>query len=384
MDQKAASSTCAANRNLVWQDLQDYWDNEDQMIQDLAKKHNKTEKWMQEQQAQSLAACSVLQSELWYMLKHLVVTAQYVELFTDLEPGKKKCLQDLQQLAKETSSYKDIPEAEMDAMIHCLEEKQWNERKGIKSCPMAHVRDVKTTAEHVAAELKNLQMRCLTASMAITLCTKPSHSNQPIMYHDDVSRDFVELLFGMDMDEFTLKFEAYSLFRIQGVAKNDNQRKTMTKRIVCSLVKQSLRSITGDSMLEMEWMRYEATIANTHEVELVGWPVNPFDPHVLGVCDLETCLAALKGPELTCYWCKLTTNELDMHQEVVASKKASREIVNKLWKKWSDAGKKRGKKRARDEDSDKENEELPTSGQLSKKLKNTHSKSIVDSDVESD
>jgi hypothetical protein len=63
------------------------------------------------------------------------------------------CLQELQQLAKETSSYKDIPEAEMDDTIHCLGEKQLMERKGIWLYPIAHVRDVKAMATHMAGEV---------------------------------------------------------------------------------------------------------------------------------------------------------------------------------------------------------------------------------------
>jgi hypothetical protein len=60
------------------------------------------------------------------------------------------CLQQLHDLAKSTSSYKDIPEAEMNQMIHCLEEKRLIQKKGIRSRPAAHVRDVQATVTHVA------------------------------------------------------------------------------------------------------------------------------------------------------------------------------------------------------------------------------------------
>ena len=81
------------------------------------------------------------------------------------------------------------------------------------------------------------------------------HSNQPINHHDDIAHDYIKLLFGMDFDEFALKYEAYALFHIKGeffhlfhcalavvgaqittgVAKNSNDRKTMTKHIVCAM-----------------------------------------------------------------------------------------------------------------------------------------------------
>jgi hypothetical protein len=41
----------------------------------------------------------------------------------DLQPSEKLRLQDLQKLAWDTSSNKDIPEVEMDIMVACLEEK---------------------------------------------------------------------------------------------------------------------------------------------------------------------------------------------------------------------------------------------------------------------
>ncbi|KAF8572588.1 hypothetical protein K439DRAFT_1625677 [Ramaria rubella] len=189
--------------------------------------------------------------------------------------------------------------------------------------------------------------------MAITVCTDPSHSNAPVSYHDEISRDFIELLFGLDFDEFALKLEAYALFQIKGrsymyadVAKNSNEWKTMTKRIVCAMVMQltgiSTDAITGDNNINMVWKQYETMIVNIHQMELVGWPVNQFDPHILGINDLEMCVAALKGPDPTCYWHKINEQELSKHQEEVARKKASGEIVTKKQKKRADAGVKQG------------------------------------------
>lgn len=155
---------------------------------------------------------------------------------TGIEPGEKLRLQDLHCLAKDTPSYKDIPEKKMDDIIHCLEEKCLLEKKGIRSCPQAHVRDVWATANHVSTEVsykfctiyckttdvilqlisRNLGMRCATSSLALTVQMEPGHSNHPFMFYDDVSCDFIEVLFGMDINDFAMKFEAYSLFRIKG------------------------------------------------------------------------------------------------------------------------------------------------------------------------
>jgi hypothetical protein len=45
-DRKAAAISRTANQNLMWADLQEHWQNEDAMIRELAKKHNKSETWM--------------------------------------------------------------------------------------------------------------------------------------------------------------------------------------------------------------------------------------------------------------------------------------------------------------------------------------------------
>jgi hypothetical protein len=95
-----------------------------------------------------------------------------------------------------------------------------------------------------------------------------------------------------------------------------------------------------------------------HQVMLVGWPVRRFDPHVLSIKEPDECVAALKGPDPTCYWKKITEEELKEHHEAIAQKMALGEIVPKTRKTRSDIGKKRGpkgKKRVRD-DSDKEND----------------------------
>ncbi|KAF8579612.1 hypothetical protein K439DRAFT_1620391 [Ramaria rubella] len=360
----------------VWMDLQDYWCKEDDVVKELAKKHKKTEQWMCGLVVESMASPEgSANTELGFMQKLSLLMKVCISL------GEKACLKDLHQLENKVSGYKDIPETEMDEMVHCLEEKRLLERKGMRSRPAAHVRDVKKTASNVAQELNNLGSRCATASMAITVCTDPSHSNSPVSYHDEISRDFIELLFGMDFDKFALKFEAYALFRIKGVAKNSNKRKTMTKRIVCAMVRRGLHAITGNSGIDMEWKCYETKIVNLHQVELVGWLVNQFDPYILGINDLEMCIAALKGPDATCYWQKINEQELSKHQEQVVRKKALGEIVTKQRKKRADAGVKQGQwsKNRSKADSDKENKD-----RARKKSKKTQSSSIIDSDDESD
>ena len=89
---------------------------------------------------------------------------------------------------------------------------------------------------------------------------------------------------------------------------------------------------------------------------LVGWPVENFDPHILSLKALETCVGVLEGPEPPCYWWKVGAEEVEQHWEEIAAKKGLGEIVMKQCKRWLDIGKEQGKKRAQGDDSDKENE----------------------------
>jgi hypothetical protein len=132
----------------------------------------------------------------------------------------------------------------------------------------------------------------------------------------------------------------------------------------------------------MEWKRYESKIMDEYQVLLEGWPVKDFDLHVLSIKDLEICLEALKGPEPTCYWRKLSEVELIQHQEEIIAKKVAGEITTKPRKKRSDAGKKQGsrsKKRVAN-DSEKENEGREDMSPMKK----TQSALLIPSDEDSD
>ena len=112
----------------------------------------------------------------------------------------------------------------------------------------------------------------------------------------------------------------------------------------------------GNNLLEMEWSHYELKIVNVYQVKLVGWPVKEFNPHILTINDLNIRVAALKGPDPTCYWEKISEQELTECQEELARKHALGEVAVKARKKRLDVGKKRGSKRTVHNGSDKENE----------------------------
>jgi hypothetical protein len=52
--------------------------------------------------------------------------------------------------------------------------------------------------------------------MAITVRTQADQSNGPIYTVDNTARDFIEVVLGMEFDDFCLKYEAYAVCSIKG------------------------------------------------------------------------------------------------------------------------------------------------------------------------
>ncbi|KAF8574376.1 hypothetical protein K439DRAFT_1624369 [Ramaria rubella] len=357
VDWRAAAHTLALRSASIWEDLQDHWQHVDTLVKELAKKHGKNECWM----AQAINRTSKYGKQRQISKYNAWIHAESLIINEELPLGQKTHLQDFQKVALGAPSHHDVPDHEMSDMVASLEEKGLRERKGIRSCSMAHTHDVGTTTARIRTELKDLGTHCGTSSLAMTVHMEAAQSNVPIIYHDE----------------------------IPCIAKNSNECKTMMKHLVCTMVKCGLHGyllientdkITGDSGLVMEWKWYETKIVNEHQVELVRWPVQKFDPHVLGIEDLELCMQALSGSAPICFWHKLSSDKRMGRQNSLAEKKASGEIIMKQWKKRSDAGKKRGlyhgkgKKQAQEDDSDKENEGY------TRQLKKTCSASIINSD----
>jgi tRNA U54 and U55 pseudouridine synthase Pus10 len=126
------------------------------------------------------------------------------------------------------------------------------------------------------------------------------------------------------------------------VAKNDNDHRCMVKRRVHTLVRRGLRKLqfnlmcsecsvnifaeeqTGNTNLEMSWEIYEHAIVDRHHVALEGWPSTVFNPGKMSTKVLELVLNALE--EGRCYWCNVSSEEVEDRLNTIATKKASGEI----------------------------------------------------------
>jgi hypothetical protein len=51
----------------------------------------------------------------------------------------------------------------------------------------------------------------------MTVRTSPHHLNAPLFAADSISKDFIEIVLGCDINEFFLKYVFFALFRLKGM-----------------------------------------------------------------------------------------------------------------------------------------------------------------------
>ena len=70
----------------------------------------------------------------------------------------------------------------------------------------------------------------------------PSHPNRPYFAVDSVGTRFIESVLGMSLEDFGTKFEAYAVAGINGLARNDNEKRDLLKKSVRLMLRNSLRA----------------------------------------------------------------------------------------------------------------------------------------------
>ncbi|KAF8583933.1 hypothetical protein K439DRAFT_1617138 [Ramaria rubella] len=249
----------------LWEDLTNHWRSQEVLAEELAKKHGKTVQWMKD---------AVLHVGKYGAKRHAVSPhnawkhAMSLKVNADLAPGEKQGIVALHDTAKEYSSWRDVPKNQMDQMIQ-LVEAQWDlVKKGIRTKPLAQMATVTQVHKRIEEDLKALGQSCKTLSLCVTVKTSGHHLCAPVYSADSISKDFIEIVLGWDIEEFCLKYEGFALFRIKG-------------------------DLTKNGDLNMSWKNYEQDIINKYRVVLEGWPSVTFNPALLGHGVLKPILDAL-------------------------------------------------------------------------------------------
>ncbi|KAF8574807.1 hypothetical protein K439DRAFT_1624057 [Ramaria rubella] len=201
--EKCRTNAIAAEgkKTRLWEDLTTHWRSQELLAEELAKKHGKTVKWMKDAVLRvgkyGAKQCNVNPHNAW---KH----AMSLKVNADLLPGEKQNIVALHE--------SDVPKDQMAQMMQSLEAKRALVKKGIHAKPLAQMATVSQVHKHIEEDLKALGQSCKTSSLCITVNTSGHHLCAPVYSADAISRDFIEIVLGWDIDEFCIKYEGFVLF----------------------------------------------------------------------------------------------------------------------------------------------------------------------------
>ncbi|KAF8519507.1 hypothetical protein BU17DRAFT_65911 [Hysterangium stoloniferum] len=329
----------ANKQKAMWHDIKAEWERQEDAAVTLAQKHGQKVEWMHIRLQRLPEYGKTCKINTWNAFIH-VRSMDLNQEGSDLPVGEKLRLTELVKLANSTNEYESLPKDKIDAMMACLQEARQRDATGSRSQPKAIRQDVHQTSKHVHKELMTLGSHCRTSSMAITVQTSGEGSS-PLYYMDPAARQFVEIVLGMDVDTFCLKFESFAILGLQKFVKNDNDRRSLQKSQIRSTVRDRLCKITGEDGLNMEWTAYEDLIIDKYHVILDGWPKDiVFNPADLGTKSLAVVIAALEDG--TCNWKKLTEESYIKYVQECERKIQAGEVHIPKRKRHSDAGQKRG------------------------------------------
>ncbi|KAI5989532.1 hypothetical protein EDD15DRAFT_2150284, partial [Pisolithus albus] len=185
-----------------------------------------------------------------------------------------------------------------------------------------------------------LNSLCDHTGIYATLLVTRGHINDSIQSTwttTDNSAEFWEDVFGHQIADVTCQYEQWACTQNQNLLERDslgNLHKQITKA-----VSSGLEKITHKKHIIMNYHNYETAIVETYGVRLVGWPegVKFANPSMIGtVAEAHKLRDALCSG--SCFWKKLSKNELELFVTELNTRRAASKTVRKPRKKRSDAG----------------------------------------------
>ncbi|KAG6848529.1 hypothetical protein H0H93_016284 [Arthromyces matolae] len=291
-------------------------------------------------------------------------------------------LSDIQAQVREAIDKGEYSDTEDDKMIEELKNSRELKSKGARSSNRAAAVDYNGTTRRLAEELANLHERCGTMGFAFVTRGHVNDTIVPQWIESQGSLRFVNDVLHTTAEELLQKFEQWACAqdRSYAVAKKthtiDSLRSESVNMINGGLRKHFstrednstqlifiLEKLLGTANVNMSYEKYEVDIVEQYGVHLRGWPKGlkrQSPSKITNMGDARALHSALSAGE--CKWVTLTRQEKDARAKKRQDKIASGEIVVKKRKKRSDAGKKRGPRKANnggDEDSDSDKENQP-------------------------
>ncbi|KAI6018895.1 hypothetical protein BKA83DRAFT_4057608 [Pisolithus microcarpus] len=323
----------AAKKALLDKAMQEYLAQQTSKMEEIALKHNVTVEYLKGLVGGQTHYYSSRKVQRHNALLH----AKALEVNADRPCGTKYSLKEIQQMVKDDERLQNLSQEEMNQYIATLEEHRDTKIHGVRANNVAASRDVLATTDKIAKELNGLRNR--TGIYATLLVTR-GHINDSIQSTwttTDNSAEFWEDVFGHQIADVTRQYEQWACTQNQNLLERDslgNLRKQITKA-----VSSGLEKITHKKHIVMNYHNYETAIVETYGVRLVGWPegVKFANPSVIGtVAEARKLRDALRSG--SCFWKKLSKNELELFVTELNTRRAAGETVRKPRKKRSDAG----------------------------------------------
>ncbi|CAA7264088.1 unnamed protein product [Cyclocybe aegerita] len=165
---------------------------------------------------------------------------------------------------------------------------------GIELVEEAPAQDAHKTLNKIEHKMRTLRARTGVESFLVAVRTRPDQYGKPFAtVSSKRGEDFFNLSVRETMPEFALRFEAFCLSGVQGVASNYVQQTIQMKHELAALILSKLASsqhfILGETagihVPRMYYTNFDDNITAKYAVILVGWPLDKFcNPSEMGSC----------------------------------------------------------------------------------------------------
>ncbi|KAI6019243.1 hypothetical protein BKA83DRAFT_79241, partial [Pisolithus microcarpus] len=316
----------ATKKALLDKAVQEYLAQQTMKMEEIAFKHNVTVEYLKGLVGGETHYHSSRKVQRHNALLH----AKALEVNADCPCGTKYSLKEIQQMVKDDERLQNLSQEEMDQYVSMLKEHHDMKTHGVRA--NNEVSRFNMYALHSPDchhhKLNSLRNRTGIYATLLVTCGHINDSIQSTWTTTNNSAEFWEDVFGHQIADVARQYEQWACTQNQNLVECDS---------LGSLRKQITKAVS--SGLVMNYHNYKTAIVETYGVRLVGWPegVKFANPSVIGtVVEARKLRDALHSG--SCFWKKLSKNELDLFVTELNSRRVASDTVQKPRKKRSDAG----------------------------------------------
>ncbi|KAF9524895.1 hypothetical protein CPB83DRAFT_752564, partial [Crepidotus variabilis] len=194
----------------------------------------------------------------------------------DLPVGEKKKVHQIAADAAQTwqSMTKEEQVAYTAPLLKDIEELCEMKKLSIHNVPMASFNDATTSLGHIEDEIRALHARTGTEVMLVAVRSDVDDYLRPLtIFSSERCLNFFRVGCNMELTRFAIRFEAYCVSGIDGVARNYVQETVQMKSEVASLIAAQL---AAGCKVRISYQDFDRAITLKHSVVLEGWPLDKF------------------------------------------------------------------------------------------------------------